>query len=270
MPSMSRKRIVAALLLVVTLSLGATAYFVTRTKASEVALSTPEAPLDISEIQPADEIALSTREELLKLAALTGSNRATTHTNEEPAAATPIDEAAEGSDEETTVAMESVDMPATSIVMGSSTDSGESQAESASVVRLARISMGGGASARSGGNGGLPSGNTPPGSPPPSGAGPSPADSQNPGDSTPPPNEGLQNTGEGEGTTQDPEIIETHPEIPPEPPYEGPPVEPPYQFEPPPPGEQPPVSVPEPGTLILLGAGLAALGYGRRRLKQQQ
>lgn len=259
---MSRKRIVVALLLVVTLGVGAGAYLTTRTKASEVALSTPEAPIDISEIQAVDEIGISTSEELLKLAALTRSKKASTDAGDQPDAATPVEDAAEASDEETTVAMETADMPTTSIVMGSSTESGDFESESASVVRLANIPTGGGSVRR----GGSPSGATPPGSPPPSGGGPSPADSQNPGDATPPPNEAQQNNGEGDGTPKGPEdeLIEPPPY---QPPYEGNPVEPPYQFEPPP-GEQP-VSVPEPGTLILLGAGLAALGYGRRRLKQQ-
>jgi hypothetical protein len=254
---MSRKRIVVALLLVVTLGLGAAGYLVTRTKGSEVALSTPEAPIDISEIQPADEIGVSTSEELLKLAALTRSKSTSTDADDQ-AAATPVDEAA-AAEEESTVAMESVDTPTTSIVMANSTESEASESDSPSLVRLANIPRGA-TSARSGGS---PStGGTPPGSPPPSGAGPSPADSQNPGDANPPPNEALQNNGEGEGTPEGPgggDIID--------PPYEGNPVEPPYQFEPLP-GEEP-VSVPEPGTLILLGAGLAALGYGRRRLKQQ-
>jgi hypothetical protein len=252
---MSRKRIVVALLLVVTtLGVGIAGYFVTRTKGTEIALSTPEAPIGISEFQPADEIGISTREELLKLAALGGSKRAATDADR---AAAPMDAAAEASDEETTVAMETVGMPETSIVMGHSTADGGSEAGRASVIRLA-VGMGG-ASAR-GGSGNPSSGDTPPDSPPPSSAGPSPADSQNPGDSTPPPNEALQNPDEGEGTPKDPEGE------PLEPTHEENPVDPAYQYEPPP-GEQP-VSVPEPGTLILLGAGLAALGYGRRRLKQ--
>lgn len=295
---MSKKRIVTALLLVLTFSLGAACYLTLRTKATEPAVATTMEPvLTTGEAPPIDEIAASDIE-LLDRAALAlpaaplKKQEADAAAGGSESSSTALDDESDDtpSGEYTTVAMETVDMPSTSIVLSSGADSsGASQYDRPS-LRLASI----GAASRGGGSADVkaPSGNgsldTPPSTPgssqgpgdtnPPAGEGPPlPQAPQNEAPQDPvPPSEVPQNEPPKEVPQGEPEeVIEPPVQPPQEPlpheplPHEPPPYVEPYPpYDPDPPSGEEPVSVPEPGTLVLLGAGLAALGFGRRRLRK--
>lgn len=264
---MSRKRIVAALLLLVTFALGTTAYLLTRSTPNTEAIT--DADLASAEASATDYVDSGVDIPSTTDAVLAASTKGPppapplTHGG---SASEDADATDDLSDEDSTVMVNSVDMPTSSIVLASATESGSESVGSS--LRYRSVGFGGGsARSTSGGSGTAGGGSGSPG-----------GGSGVPQDSSPSGSPGSESAGsaEPEGNVN-PAAGKPSPETlppgnlltPPEDTHDPDPVYYPDDEKDTTPGQET-VNVPEPSMLALLGVGgLAAFALGWRRKRQQ-